>query len=113
MKKPLERDIQKACLQWLALAKVFAWRNNSAAMVIGEGPSRRFLRAGIVGGSDVLGILPGGKLMALEIKRPGGKTTEAQEAFLQRVRDAGGVALVITSVEELIQQVSPLLAARG
>lgn len=114
MKKPLEKDVLRQCLDWLALMRVTAWRNNSGgARLAGHGGRGQFVRFGAPGSSDIIGVLPGsGRILCIECKRVGGKTTEAQEAFLQRVRDAGGLALVITSVEQLIEQVSPLLAAR-
>jgi hypothetical protein len=38
--------------------------------------------------------------VALEVKKPGEKPTAKQEEFLESVRDAGGIAGVVTSVEE-------------
>jgi hypothetical protein len=105
VKGPKEQDLVNACLQLLALRNVFAWRNNSGAFVLGEGAARRFFRAGKVGGSDVLAVLPpAGQLLAIECKRPGGKgPTAAQAAFLDSVRAAGGEAAVIRDVAELVQ----------
>lgn len=45
-----------------------------------------------------------GVFLAIEAKRPGGKATELQEATLERIRDAGGIAFVVhddASVAEL------------
>jgi hypothetical protein len=53
------------------------------------------------GVSDILGVLPGGRALAVEVKRPGGKPTPSQADFLREVSQAGGLALVITSVEEI------------
>jgi hypothetical protein len=103
VKKPREQDLVNACLQLLKLRGVFAWRNNSGAFVLGEGKGRRFFRAGLVGGSDILGVLhPTGQLLAVEVKRPGGKPTPQQQAFLDAVRAAGGVAAVVRDVAELV-----------
>jgi hypothetical protein len=44
------------------------------------------------------------------MKRPGQKPTEAQSAFLRNVRAAGGLAVVVHSVQELERV---LLGARG
>jgi hypothetical protein len=84
-------------LQLLALRGVFAWRNNSGAFVIREAGRRRFVRAGLVGGSDILGVLPGGRFLAV----PGNRPTAAQRAFLDQVTAAGGLALVGYDVAEL------------
>ena len=42
-----------------------------------------------------------GAFVALEVKRPGiGRLTDLQALTIERIRDAGGVAEVVTSVEE-------------
>jgi len=42
----------------------------------------------------------GGRFVAFEVKAPGGKTTGLQEATLYRIRNAGGAAHVVRSLEE-------------
>jgi hypothetical protein len=102
MRRPLEKDVLASCLALLRLAGVFCWRNNSGAFALGEGKGRRFFRAGLVGSSDILGILaPSGKLLAVECKRPGGRVSEAQRHFLDAVTAAGGLALVIADARDL------------
>ena len=49
---------------------------------------------------DIVGCLRG-KMFALEVKRPGGKATELQLHELKRIRDAGGMAAVVESVNEV------------
>ncbi len=56
-----------------------------------------------VGVADLVGCFRG-KAVAIEIKRPGGKVTEAQEKFLRRWNEAGGIAFVARSVDEVIEQ---------
>jgi len=40
---------------------------------------------------------------AIEVKRPGGKLTEGQEDFLFSVKQAGGIAIVAYSVDDVIK----------
>ena len=42
-----------------------------------------------------------GKPIFLEVKRPGGKPTELQEYNIKKIREAGGVAEVVHSWEEV------------
>jgi hypothetical protein len=99
---PLEKDVQKACLQWLALVGIFAFRVNSGAMTGDYKGKRRFMRFNSAAGcADLLGVLPDGRMLACEIKRPGKVPTEKQKAFLARVQQAGGVALFAVSVDDL------------
>jgi len=46
-----------------------------------------------------------GVFVALEVKRPGGKTSPAQDAFARRIRALGGVYAVVTSVEDALEVV--------
>jgi hypothetical protein len=43
-----------------------------------------------------------GKLLVVEVKAPGGKLTEAQALFLDRVRSAGGHAGVARSLDDAL-----------
>jgi hypothetical protein len=98
--KVLERDIQKVILDWLACEKIFAWRANTGA-VAGEYKGKsRFMRFGPKGQSDILGVLPGGRFLAIEVKREGQQATEEQRRFIERVNAVGGVAFVAHSLEE-------------
>lgn len=102
MRKPRESDLIRPCLDLLNLLGILAWRNNSGAVVAGTGAHRRFIRYGLVGSSDILGVLPpSGRMLAVELKQKSGRLTEHQRHFLDTVSAAGGVALVVRSVEEL------------
>jgi hypothetical protein len=58
VKAPRETALVRACLELLALRRILAWRNNSGAFLLGEGTGRRFVRAGLRGSADILGVLP-------------------------------------------------------
>ena len=42
-----------------------------------------------------------GKYLALEVKRPGGKTTELQDYNIVKIKQSGGVAEVVYSWEDV------------
>ena len=47
-------------------------------------------------------LLPvNGRFIAFEIKTPSGKTTKLQEATIRKILNAGGVAAVVHSVDEV------------
>jgi hypothetical protein len=104
MKAPTETALVKACLQLLQLRRIPAWRQNSGCATFGAGGKRRFVRFAVEGCADILGVLPpSGRLLAVEVKREGGKLTPAQVAFLDNVRDAGGLAVVAHGVDDLAE----------
>lgn len=100
--KTPEAAVLHACLHWLALRGIKAWRNNSGvAMMKGRGGRMQPVRFGARGQADILGILPGGRFLAVECKSSTGKTTEDQEAFLREVNRLGGLAIVARSIDDL------------
>jgi VRR-NUC domain len=100
-----EADVLAGCLEYLSLRNIPHWRANSgAAHLQHRDGTSRFVRFGVRGQSDILGILPGsggGKLLAVECKAPRGRLSPDQAAFLEMVNGAGGLGIVVRSVEEL------------
>lgn len=93
-KIPLEKNIQSDILDRLGLLKGgFFWRENSGMVEQEYGGKKRVWRAGIKGISDIMGVYKG-RLVAIEVKRPGKKPSLFQVAFMQRVKECGGVAFV-------------------
>ena len=99
-----EHALQLQIMDYLSLnyPKHYFWRNNSGAL---RNKYDRLVRFGKVGSSDILGVSPDGRFIALEIKRPDGsyKPTPAQLEFLQAVASRGGIAGIVTSTEEVDQ----------
>jgi hypothetical protein len=89
-------------LTWLELHGVCYWRANTGCARIG----RRLVRFGTPRQADVLGVRPGGRLLAVEVKRPGGKTTALQRAWLDMVTRAGALAIVTSGVDDLARQLA-------
>lgn len=77
------------------------WRANSGAYKTDAG---RYIRFGFPGCSDILGILMGGRLLAVECKTVSGVLTKDQSAFLEAIRKAGGHAFVARSVDDVIRE---------
>lgn len=98
-----EHEIQQRILLALgSRSDVRLWRNNVGATRIGD----RWMRFGLPGSSDLLGILrPSGRLLAIEVKGPRGRVTKQQAVFGQVIQSFGGVWVVARSVEEAIAAV--------
>lgn len=98
MKAPRETDLVRDCLAYLQLLGVPSWRQNTGCTKIGK----RLIRFGVVGGSDILGLLPPtGRLLAVETKSPTGRLRASQKVFLDTIARAGGLALVVRDIREL------------
>lgn len=86
----------------------YFWRQNTGAMPIDRpGCPRRYFRAGTPGCGDILGCYKG-RFISIEVKREDGKLRESQEHFMERVREAGGVAFVARSVVDVIDELGKL-----
>jgi hypothetical protein len=105
VKAATETALVRACLDLLRLRGIPAWRQNQGRLRVERGGRTHFYQfAGAAGISDILGLIPPtGRLLAVECKRKGGRLRPAQRAFLENVRKAGGLALVITDVRALAE----------
>lgn len=95
--KVLEKDIKAACLSYLDQCGAFCW-NNPTGLAKVEG---RFIHFGHVGSADIIGVLPDGTFIAVETKAPGGRLSDAQRSFLDKVRAKGGIAIVAKSTADI------------
>jgi hypothetical protein len=95
-----EGRIKAACLRYLARQGITAWNNPSGAVQVRPG---QWLHFGKKGSADILGILPGGRFLAVETKAPDGRLTTEQKQFLENIRGTGGLALAVKNWRELDQ----------
>lgn len=97
-----ESFVVNACLDFLQIKKIFAWRNNTGAVKAGK---NRFIRFGHVGSADIIGVCPDGRILCIECKRPkGGRLSEPQKEFLDCINRNGGIGIVVNSIESLESQ---------
>lgn len=96
-----EQAIQKRIMVALSEAGCIVWRNNTGVLKDARGIPVKF---GLCpGSSDLIGIDPEGRFLAVEVKQPKGKVTAKQQQFIEAVRAAGGVAGVARSVEDALE----------
>ena len=99
-----EGAVVKAILDYLAVRRIYAWRNQTGATRIDDG--KRFIRFGHVGSSDILGILDDGRFLAIEVKGPKGRASMAQLVFLAEIAKRGGLAFVAWGVEDVERELA-------
>jgi hypothetical protein len=95
--KTTEAETLRACLTLLEWLRIPAWRANCGAAKHGD----RYVRYGEPGQPDVLGILPGGRLLCLECKSSVGRLRPEQKAWLARAEGAGALCVVARSIDDL------------
>jgi hypothetical protein len=98
----LETDIMRLIQLKAGELGYKTWRNNVGAYKDSRGFWIRYGVAG-KGGSDLIGLQVGtGRFVAIEVKSPTGVISDEQEAFLNAVRNDGGIAGVCRSVEDFL-----------
>ena len=107
MKARKESEIQRAILDYLKVRGILAVKVGSVNVTFKSGkPERMKGRDWDAGGSrgipDIMGILPGGRALCIEVKAPGGRATPAQARYLAAARDQGAVVFIATSVDDVI-----------
>jgi hypothetical protein len=93
-----EGRIKAACLRYLEKRGIKAWNNPTGAVRIAPD---RWIHFGKKGSADLLGCLPGGRFLAIEMKAPGGRLSPEQKKFLEDIRGLGGLAIVARSYRDI------------
>jgi VRR-NUC domain len=96
VQSPLESEIQSSILDYLRAKRILCWKAGTGAFKVGD----RFVRMGQPGVSDIIGCLPSGTFLAIEVKRAGNPPTSEQARFIADVIRNGGVVLVARSIDE-------------
>jgi hypothetical protein len=87
MVKTPEGSVKATCLRYLERRGIMAWNHPSGAVQIRPG---KFMSFGLKGSSDILGLLPGGRFLAVECKAEHGRLSPEQRQFLADVKALGG-----------------------
>lgn len=101
---PRETQLVKACIDYLTLVGCYCWRNNTGALSAVYKGKPRFIRYGLPGSADILGVAPNGKMLTVECKVGKNKPTALQAEFLAEVRRRGGIAIVAYDLDDLERQ---------
>lgn len=95
-----ESDIQRLIMLALSEAGCLIFRNNTGVLKNAAGIPIKFGLC--VGSSDLIGLTPTGRFLAVEIKTPTGKATPEQLRFIEAVRSRGGIAGIARSPAEAL-----------
>lgn len=99
----LEKEIENLILDYLSYRPGYFWKNQSVGIY--DPTKRRFRKSNnrhhVLGVSDILGVRSDGQFVAIEVKTKKGRLSENQKAYLQKIKEHGGLAFVARSVEDV------------
>ena len=101
-----EKEIERSILQYLSVrGDIEVWKVNTIGVFDPitkkfRRPNSPFIRKGI---SDILGIILGGRFLAIEVKTPQRRNQLSPEqlCFITMINNMGGLAFVATSIEDV------------
>lgn len=104
-----EKIVESSILDYLKMRGIFCFKLNSVGIY---DPSKKIFRKNrnphvINGISDIIGILPNGRFLAIEVKTDNTKTSsktypnDNQKFFIANISANGGLAFVARSVDEV------------
>ncbi len=99
----LEKEIENLILDYLSYRPGYFWKNQSVGIY--DPTKRRFRKSNnrhhVRGVADILGVRSDGQFVAIEVKTKTGKLSENQKAYLQKIKEHGGLAFVARSIEDV------------
>jgi hypothetical protein len=96
------QDILRGCE---AREDCYLWQNNSGAAKIGG----RYVRFGLKGSSDIIGLTSDGKFLAIECKIGKDRQSEDQIAFENAIKGMGGRYLAVKQASEAFAYLDSVL----
>jgi len=102
----LEKQIENNILMFLREIGIIAWKNQTVGIYDAKAKAYRksnnvFHRKGV---SDILGILPDGRFLAIEVKSKVGRPSPEQLKFISDIQSKNGIAFISRSVEQTFDQ---------
>ena len=105
-----ENQVVAACFKYLQLRGCFVWRNQSRTFQVpGKGGKIRPMFVGTPGSPDIIGIMPGGRFIGVECKKPlgprggenGSSQSPEQKAWQDECERVGGLYILARSIDDV------------
>lgn len=117
---PTEKEVENQIIDFLRLKGVFCWKNQSTGVF---DPKKKVYRKinhrQLKGTSDILGILPDGRFLAIEVKKPlvNPRSDEKlfklaaddQKFFIETINKKGGLAFVADRLSVVLEKLEGLI----
>jgi hypothetical protein len=103
-----ESDIQRAILDYLRACGIWCWRSYNGPTIHRQGVFSKEMNPGM---PDIMGVLPGGTSLQIEVKKPKGVRSVDQISWIEKAQQHGAVAMFAESVQDVERQLHRILSA--
>lgn len=93
-------ELVNACLLELSGRGVMCWKNQTGVARAMDNP-QRIIKFGLKGSADILGVMPGGRAIAVECKTGTGRQHGKQPQFQKAFETRGGLYVLARSIDDL------------
>lgn len=107
-----ETALKKSVIAYCLAKGCFVWGNATGQAKHQKGDAEYHVPYGKVGSSDVIGVLPDGRFLAIEIKVGKNTPTHKQWEFMLTIQRLGGVAFWTNDMDEFIRCFEEILKGR-
>lgn len=95
--------MQEILLKIGARVDVRVWRNNTGSVKTQDG---RFINFGLKGSADIIGLLKGGRFLAIEVKSPTGRQSPDQKNFQKMIESFGGLYVLARCADDAVRSIN-------
>ena len=92
-----ENAIKRSILEYLKYRGIPATKHRSGTIFM----HGRVIELGEAGWPDIIGVLPGGAFIGIEVKTKTGKVEESQQKKIMELQNKGALIYVVHSLKEL------------
>ena len=94
-----EFGIRDLIIEYLEKKNIFCWLDRQVVRKPTKGTSSKSK-----GVPDILGILPDGTFLGIEVKTEDGKVRPEQKVFIERAQSLGAMCFVARSLDDVIKR---------
>ena len=104
MREAKKSEIQKSIIDLLKYKRFLVVKHRNVGIYIRAQDRYMQLAPGEKGISDIIACSPKGIFWAIEVKKPGGRVSSDQIAFLNRVRANNSIGIIAYSIDDVIER---------
>lgn len=109
--KQKEARLKRDIIEYLQFLGIFCWNNRNVGVY--NSKYGKYIPSTVKGVSDIIGILPDGKFLAIEVKVKPNKLTEYQKWFLEQIEKNNGIAVVAYDLTDVINVIKDYFSREG